>query len=190
MYLFLDCETGGLDPDTSLLTLGMIVTDKQFTILDSKEWLLKPDDGIYKVTGQALQVNKIDLANHDKDAVFYKQAKTEVYNFLKKWFDNCGWYCNEGPLIPVGKNIYFDLLRIWDNLVSRPTWETFVSYQPLELNGVVRYLQLTGKIPSLAKTSLGDLCNHFNISVPPTWLHNAVGDCRLYIELMQRLVQL
>lgn len=188
MYLFLDTECGGLDPDTSLLTLGMIVTDNKFTILDSKEWLLKPDDGVYKANGQALQINKIDLAIHDRDAITYKQAKTELYEFLNKWHSTNGVIPKK--IIPVGKNVYFDLIRIWDNLISRPTWETFVSYQPLEINGVVRYLQLTGKIPELEKTGLSDLCNHFNISVPATWLHNAVGDCRLYIELMQRLVQL
>lgn len=186
-YLFLDTECGGLDEDTSLLTLGMILTNDKFNILDLIEFKIKPDDDNYIVTGQGLSVNKIDLASHDKEAKTYKQTGTDLYNFLSKWYYTLG---NREKFIPVGKNIYFDTLRIWKYLVNRATWEQFVSYQPLEINGAVRLLQLQGKIPPLEKSSLSALADHFNISVPPTWLHNCIGDCRIYIEVLSRLVQL
>jgi hypothetical protein len=185
-YLFLDTECGGLDDDTSLLSLGMIVTDEKFDIKEVREWKLKPNDGIYKVTGQGLSINKIDLASHEKEAIAYKEIKTDLHLFLHKWCSHNDYK----PLIPVGKNVYFDARRLWGNVISRGHWESMVSYQPFEINGSWRLLEAQGKVPVLPKTSLIDIANHFNISVPCTWLHTSVGDCRIYIEIMQRLVQL
>lgn len=184
MYLFLDCETGGLSENTSLLTLSMIVTDEKFVTLDELDWRLKPEDGIYVVTAQALSVNKIDLIDHDKTAKPYKEMKTPLSIFLHKWWA----YNNCRPIIPVGKNVSFDTRRIFNCLVSKGHWETMVSYQPYELNGAWRLLESQGKVPILRKTSLSDLCNHFNIPVLDS--HSSLGDCRLYIELIKRLVQL
>lgn len=60
-YLALDCEMGGLGLDTSLLSVGLVVADENFKVVSTKEFLVKPDDGIYRVTGTGLGVNKIDL---------------------------------------------------------------------------------------------------------------------------------
>lgn len=186
MYLFIDTETGGLDSDTSLLTLGMIVTDEKFEIVDLQEWKLKPNDGVYKVTAQALGVNRIDLVSHDKEATTYKDFKPCLHTFLEKW-----WFKNNYKhLIPVGKNVYFDAQRLWGHVISRGHWETMVSYQPLEINGAWRFLEAQGKVPALPKTSLSDIAAYFGISVPSTWLHSASGDNRLYIEILQRMVKL
>lgn len=185
-YLFLDTETGGLSDDTSLLELGLIITDEKFNIIEEISWKLKPENDEYIVTAQALQVNKINLIQHDMVAYKYKDIKTPLHIFLHKHWS----YNRCKPLIPVGKNVTFDVRRLWGCVISRGHWESMVSYQPLEINGAWRLLELQGKVPILSKTSLSHLVDHFNIPVDDNQLHGAIYDCRLGIEIMKRLVQL
>lgn len=183
-YLFVDCETGGLPENTSLLSLGMIVTDGYLDEIERVEWLLKPNDGLYIVTAGGLFVNKIDLVAHDLQARSYKEIKTGLSIFLQKhWSEN-----NCRPLIPVGKNVAFDVCRLWDVVISRGHWEQYVSYQPLDINGAIRYLQLAGKLPDMKKTSLVDIAEYFGLDA--TEAHNALVDCRLYVEILRKLIQL
>lgn len=183
MYLFIDCETGGLPESTSLLEVGFISTDKKFNIIFENVWKIKPNDNNYIVTAQGLSVNGINLIEHDKIAISYKDAGTRLYNNLSVLTEK-----GKNKLIPVGKNIAFDCQRIFQYLISKETWEQFCSYQPLELNVAWRLLELQGKVPILPKSSLSDLCNHFNIPVES--LHSSLGDCRLYVELLKRMLQL
>lgn len=184
MYLFLDTESGDLITSSSLLELGFIITDPSFNVVDEIVFKLKPDDGIYLVSAQGLSVNKINLVEHDRHAITYKVAKATVYNYLKDWWERS----DREPLIPVGKNIHTDLNQIWDKLLAKATWDQFVSYQPLEISGAVRFLQAQRKIPLLESTSLTSLCKYFNIIVKDE--HTSLGDCRMGLKLMRRLVQL
>src|SRR5258706_13634686 len=75
MYLFFDSETGGLDPrSTSLLEIAAVIVDDDGHILSTFQRLTRPDDGVYRVTPGALNVNKIVLASHDTAAVTYTDA--------------------------------------------------------------------------------------------------------------------
>lgn len=78
MYLFFDCETGGIGPDYSLLTCYLLVTDNQFNVIDDLYLYLKPDDGIFKVCAEALNVNRIDLKVHGTKAITYKEGGTKL----------------------------------------------------------------------------------------------------------------
>ena len=104
--------------------------------------------------------------------------------FLNKWrgYNDCK------PLIPVGKNVPFDIRRLYNVVISQGYWESMVSYQPLEINGAWRLCEIQKKVPVLPKTSLSDLANYFNI--PVTNLHTSIGDCKLGVEIMKRLIQL
>lgn len=185
MYLlWLDTETGGIGLDKSLLELGMLITDDQLKPIGSSGlWSIKPDDGIYKCTAEALSINKIDLVEHDKIAKPYKQVGTELYEYLQF----CNKTLNE-KLIPTGKNVHFDIQQVCDKLISRGNWEKFVSYQHLDISSVVRFLQLQGKIPTLSKTSLSSLSEYFAVEIKD--LHSSMGDNLLGLEIIKRLVQL
>lgn len=74
MYIVLDNEMGGTTFDYSLLTSYLVVLDKDLNPIDDLYLYVKPDDGIYRVCGQAMNVNRIDLKVHDTRAVPYKEA--------------------------------------------------------------------------------------------------------------------
>ncbi len=65
--LFIDTETGGLNPDKhSLLSLAMVVWE-DMEIIDSQELLI--NDGKLSVTEEALSINKIDIEKHKQSAI-------------------------------------------------------------------------------------------------------------------------
>ena len=66
---------GGLERDKySLLTVYLMATDDQFNVIGDLYLYLKPDDCIYKVCGEAMNVNRIDLKVHDTKAITYKEG--------------------------------------------------------------------------------------------------------------------
>lgn len=178
--LSLDTETGGTGSDVSLLTLGMIVCQSNGDILDSTHIKMIPDDGIFRVTGQALSINKINLSEHEKDAIPYKKCGTLIYDFINKWSDK-----GSDKLMPLGKNVYFDIQQVCNNVISKNTWNTFVSYRAIELGSIVTYLKMKNKIPSDIGESLSDLCSYFGIDV--SGAHDALFDSNLNIQLWKAL---
>lgn len=180
-YLFVDTETGGIGLDKSLLSIGLIWADEDLEVVGSKHFLLKPDDGIYNVTATALSINKINLIEHDKVAVPYKQAKTELYNLLDYLARN-----TDEKLIVVGKNIYFDLTHIWDKTISRGAWEHFCSYQTIDITAIWKFLELTKQVPKLPKTSLVDIATHYRVDT--TEAHDAFGDCWIGLQCFRRMI--
>jgi hypothetical protein len=83
-YIALDCEAGGIPARSSLLQLYLCVLDEYFNFVDGLLLNLKPNDGMYHLTAEGMNVNKINFVLHDKEAMTYKQGGTELYNFLKK----------------------------------------------------------------------------------------------------------
>ena len=78
--LFIDTETGGLNPNKhSLLSLAMVVWENM-KIIDSQELLI--NDGKLSVTEEALSINKIDIENHKQSAIPPSQAIEEIFLFI------------------------------------------------------------------------------------------------------------
>lgn len=178
----IDTETGGIGLDKSILSLGLVIADEELTVRDSFYVLCKPDDGIFRVTGKALEINKLDLIDVEKKGFSYKACGKMVYDFIKFHSDN-----GKDKLFPLGKNVAGDLSHIHDKLISRNTWETFCSYRNIELSGIVMYLALCGKIPK-DLGSLSDICKYFQIDT--SLAHNALGDARMNIEAFIKLTEL
>src|SRR6266704_2609170 len=82
-YLFLDNETGGVGPEFSLLTTYLIALDDRLQKVSDLYLYLKPNDGIYQVGAQGMGVNKINLVEHDKRSITYKEGGTQLYNWLR-----------------------------------------------------------------------------------------------------------
>ena len=189
MYLFLDNEMGGLERDKySLLTSYLMVTDDNFNVIDDLYLFLKPDDGIYKVCGDAMNVNRIDLKQHDTTALTYKQGGTLLYNWLKK-------HTNDGAikLIVVGHGIQGDVDWITYHLINRGSWEKFTSYRKLDTSVVCQFLKTCGKFPEEVSGSLESLVKHFNINPnESTNFHDANYDTlmtyKVFLELRKLML--
>ena len=77
-YFLFDCETGGLDPSFSLLTLSGVVLNQQYEVLDSIDLAIKPSSGRYVLSSKAMEINKINIATHDAVAITESEAAVEL----------------------------------------------------------------------------------------------------------------
>jgi len=185
-YLAMDTEHGGFaedDSPLSLLEAYFGIYSDNWQLVDELTLLTKPDNGVYQVQAEALEVNKINIVEHDKVAVRYKDAKTPLYKFLSKYSDN-GKY----KLIPVGHHVHGDIKLIIRDLSSRGGWSHNVSYRMLDTGVMGQYLRARGVIPHDVKGSLGSLCDFFG--VPLIDAHTAKADGDASAMLMKVLLQL
>jgi hypothetical protein len=188
MYLFLDTETGGIDLDKSLLTVYFLVTSDHFEKMAELDLKVKPDDGTYRVTAQALDVNKINLVEHDKEAMAYKQAGTQIYNLLRSASSDGSF-----KLIPVGHGVKFDILHVTDKLIGRNTFETFTSYRTIDTQSLSQFLISCNKIDgSKTSGSMASLGKYFNITPKDLGyneevLHSARYDTLLTLEVFKKM---
>lgn len=185
-YLFLpvDNETGGLQDGVSLLTSYLEVVDMKLNVIDSLELFVKPNDGLYHVEAGGLEVNKINLVEHDKTAITYSAAGQLLFRFLQK-------NSNDGKtrLIPVGKQVHGDIRWLQEHLLGKKTMDKFVSYRTVDITGVALTLQIKGKLPPDLGLSLGHLVEYFGIVVPGVQ-HEAKYDTKATMLVWQKLMDL
>ncbi len=182
--LGIDTETGGLSDGASLLTLQLSVYSSDAKeLLDSFNIKLKPDPihgrTVYQIEAEALEINKIDLIEHDKVAITYKESKKLIYDFL---FQSSQKY---GKLIPFGQNVAEDIKLITDSTISIDTWNSFCSRKVIDTVALGVFAQLKGKIPFEQSLGLGSVCNHLGISVDLSKLHSEEYDVQLNAELIK-----
>ena len=147
-YLFLDCEMGGRELKYSLLTAYFLATDDKFRKVGDLYLELKPDDGCYVVSGQGMSVNKIDLAEHDKRAIAYKDARTPVFQFLTKM------YSKLNRMTPVGHGVKGDIEHCMGRIVSPGGWDQHCTYHYIDTSVVLQYLRAIGKMPEYCDGSI------------------------------------
>jgi DNA polymerase III alpha subunit (gram-positive type) len=186
-YIAFDTETGGLSDDSSLLSLYIDVLDENLSTIDSIYLFTKPNDSVYRVEAGGLFVNKINLIEHDKIAKTYSSAGQELVSFLKKNSDN-----GKIKLIPLGKNIHFDVEKVTDNLVGKKTWGNYVSYRVIDVTTLARCLQIKGKLPKGMSLSLNALAQHLwtEFDTLSGELHTADYDTRLTVLVFRKLLEL
>jgi len=178
---------GGLERDKySLLTVYLLATDDQFNEIGSLYLHLKPEDGIYRVCGEAMNVNRIDLKVHDRLAITYKEGGTKLYNWLKDLTDN-----GKNKFTVVGHGVYGDVEWIiyTGNLMSRGSWETFTSYRKLDTQAVCQFLKACGLFPETVSGSLISIAQYFGIAVDENAAHDAKYDTELTFKVFQALVK-
>lgn len=181
-YLFLDAEFGGIGLEKSILSAYFTIVDKEFNTIDSLDLLIKPDDGVYHVTAESLNITKINLIEHDNVAITYKQAGTALYQFLDR-------NKFEHRLTCVGNGIQGDINHITDKLISCSNWDKFVSKISIDMCGISKFLQFSNKLPSDLSISLDSLRNYFNIQINGK-SHNAKVDVLVGIEVFKNLKML
>ena len=183
MYIFLDNEMGGLEKDKySLLSVYLMATDDDFNVIGDLYLYLKPDDGIYKVCGEAMNVNRIDLKVHDTKAITYKEGATKLY----KWLDTLTDHGKVKATV-VGHGVYGDVEWIIAHLLSRNTWENFTSYRKLDTSAVCQFLRACGMFPADVSGSLTSLAKYFGVPMDENLTHSAKYDTELTFKVFMAL---
>ena len=183
-YLILDAEMGSVDLEYSLLSVYFLAINDNFEKVNELGLFVKPDDGRYIVRGEAMGVNKIDLYQHDLTARTYKDAGTILYKWLHEMSDG-----GVNKLVPVGHGVYGDIKFIQKYLISRGSWETFMSYRTLDTSGVCQFLKACGLFPESVSGSLVSLAKHFGVAVNEDETHSARYDTELTFKVFQSLVK-
>jgi len=194
-YLHLDCEMGGRELKYSLLTAYFLATDENFNVLGDLSLQLKPDDGNYIVNGKSMAVNGIDIIQHDKVAVTYKEAKPLLYKFLQ---NICTGRSVGEPLTPwvirltpVGHGVKGDIEHILDKIISEGSWEQFCTYHYIDTSVVLQFLRACGKIPQDTDGSISALSEYFGIQGPSVYnWHNAKFDTEMTMKVYEKMVEL
>jgi DNA polymerase-3 subunit epsilon len=134
--LFIDTETGGLNPDKhSLLSLAMVIWE-DMEIIDSQELLI--NDGILSVTQEALLVNKIDIESHKQLAISPSLAMNEIFSFIRKHFPL------HRKITLAGHNVHFDVhfLRVFFSRNNKD-FGKFFSHRIIDTSSILYYLYLS-----------------------------------------------
>jgi DNA polymerase III alpha subunit (gram-positive type) len=176
----MDLEAGGTNTQHSLLSAYFVVLDEDLkTVYGELDLKIKPNDGNYTVRAEALDINKIDLIQHDKEAVTESKAATLLYEFLET-------HAAKGTtkLTPLGHGIAVDIEFIKERLTKN--FNQFVSYRYLDTGCIIQFLKLTGKVSRDLGGSLKELADYFE--VPIHTLHTAKADTWLVIEVLRKLV--
>lgn len=183
MYLFLDDEMGGLEKEKySLLTVYLMATDDNFNVIGDLYLYLKPDDGIYRVCASAMNVNKIDLVQHETRAIPYKEGGSKLYKWLQGLTDD-----GKTKAIVVGHGVHGDIDWIVHHLLNIGSWEKFTSYRKLDTSVVCQFLKTCNLFPADVSGSLISLAKHFNIEIDENCAHDAKYDTEITYKVFLAL---
>lgn len=180
-----DTETGGTDPSVhSILSLGAVVwedgrLDAEFNVLILESEL--------SLTKRAMEINHIDIAEHKKQALAPAAAMERFRAFLEKNFAE--ELRSKDKITLAGHNVNFDVgfLRRLCRLAG-VNFEEMFSHRVMDTAGVVRFLNLAGKL-KLSGAGSSEAFQHFGIEVPPEDRHTALGDAKATAVLLTKLIE-
>jgi DNA polymerase III subunit epsilon len=179
--LFIDTETGGIDPQKhSLLSIGLVVWEPNKGILDSIQILIKSSE--YIITKEAQNINKFDRETHDMTALKPQVVIECMINFIRKYFE-------ENQAIPLaGHNTQFDinfLKRFLDE--NGRSFGSIFSHRIIDTYSILRYLYYCGRIDQNIASS-SEAFRFFNIQVDSR--HTALGDAIATAKLFEAMMKL
>lgn len=183
--LILDTETGGLDPTKySCLTAALVAVDlNKKKVIDKLYVQFKHD--VYRVHPKALEVNRIDLIKHDKEALPVKEAVGKIVDFIQKNFKGAM------PARPGGQNYPFDegFLKVLF-AEAGADFSKFVHYSYLDTLPILRLMATFDIIPESA-CRLDGARKQFNIqSKKGGQAHHAMTDVEDTISLFSILAEI
>jgi len=178
--LFIDTETGGLDPSKhSLLDIGMVATDNE-KIIGTYQTYIKENE--YIVAPEALEVNNLNLKEVKEKGKKYYAVIDDINCFIKNRF------LDNKPVL-VGHNVSFDFNFI--NTLFKKSGSNFnnlIIHRKIDTACLLLALYSANKIPFEACSSTGAF-DYFNIEVKNR--HTAIGDClatyKLYFKILNLL---
>ena len=178
--LFIDTETGGLDPQKhSLLTIGVVVWDKNQGELFSDEYAVNSDEFI--ITKSALRINHFDEEKHRESAISPKEIVCKFHEIKKAYFQDF----NTIPL--AGHNTTFDIQFLKQLFIScGRSFEKLFSHRVVDTYTVIKYLVDCDCIPDSINSS-AKAFEYFEIVVDGR--HTAIGDARATMQLYSKTIQ-
>jgi DNA polymerase III epsilon subunit-like protein len=181
-YLAFDCETTGLLPNCNVLTVYFVILDDKLNILDELDLKIKHD--FYVVFTKALEVNHINLLEHDKIAISKIEARSQIIKFFKKY---------ENKYQIIGHNIKFDIDMLINNkILMANEINTYFHTGYLDTYKITQLLKSKKKINKCQSLSLSKLCYYFDINNESSDnnFHNCKYDTLSTIELFKKLIEL
>jgi DNA polymerase III alpha subunit (gram-positive type) len=187
VILCFDCETGGINPkESSLLTVYFVVLDDKYNAVEELELTIKNEKNEpYKVTGEALGINKINLVELHKNGISRGEAALKVADLIMKHSNN-----GKDKLICLGHQINFDIGFINEHLVNQEIWQKYVSYRTLDTATIANFLKLKGSIPKEVPGSLSSLAKHFQLNMDFELAHNAKFDVLMTVAIFEKMLAL
>lgn len=180
--IFIDVETGGLDPKRdSLLSLGAVYIENGNPV-DEREWLVRPEDKNKTVASWlALEINKIEIGKHLEEAEPYISA---ALSFMLKRF--VYYPLNKKPFLG-GHNIQFDKSFLQEQFLTKAALKHF-SHRMIDTCSIARVLVDAGLIPEDAHSSQG-LIDFFKIELKGQ-RHSALTDAWVAWDLYKAMVKM
>ena len=179
--LVIDTETTGLSPQINkTLTVGLLLIDveKDFLeIIDSNHLFIKHDN--YNTTKEAMNINKIDLEEHELNAIPPVKACSQINSFINKHL------LHETPLI--GHNIQFDR-GFLNALFNQGETSHKFNYRHEDTMWMWRNLQRKNLVPWNLRSNLQTVADFFKIDY--TKAHDAIADCHITAQVYHKLLNL
>jgi DNA polymerase III alpha subunit (gram-positive type) len=176
--LFLDTETGGLNPNkNSLLSIGLAVWH-QGVVIDSTEIFV--NDGVLNVSEYALKVNNINLENHIRHALSPASAIDMLSNFVEMHFGK------SHHVTLAGHNIGFDIafLKCFYEL-NNIEFNKRYSHRAIDTSSIIQFLYHSEVLKENISSSDAAF-KYFSIKVENR--HSALGDAVATAELFNHLI--
>lgn len=179
--LFIDTETGGIDPNsTSLLSIGLVAWSNG-EILDTKEIFIKHE--VFKITPEAINLNSINLVNFIKTSVSPEIAFNEISNFI-----NSNFVDSIGNIVIGGHNTNFDINFLKKFLSTQNIeFEDYFSHRFVDTASILKFLYYA-ELLSKDVSSSDQAFQYFNINIDNR--HSALGDAIGTAQLFSKLIQL
>lgn len=177
--LFLDTETGGIEPtESSLFSIGIVVWENGNTIFENEIYI---KDMTYKTTAQALLINNIDISQIDKIGLDKLDVVKKLKKIKEQYFDN-------DRMTLVGHNVAFDVSFL--KQLYKETGFSFLedfSHRMIDTSSILQYLYFAKKLEENISSS-DKAFEYFNIEVEKR--HTALDDCRATVRLFNELILL
>lgn len=186
MVLFLDTETGGTDEQLyDLLTLGMVLVDeKDFSRHGEFYGHLELES--YRVTPIAMRINKINLAEIDREGVGYPKEEmiNAIYRFLSRHKESL-------PITVIGHNVDFDLRflrKLFKDCNRDDEFYDVFSYRKIDTSTLLQTVSILK--PEYNISSLSDAIKFFNVKFDMYKRHNALEDAKGTIQVYENLLRM
>lgn len=178
--LFIDTETGGLDPDeTSLLSVGMVVWNNGKIENVIEVYVKEP---VLRVRPSALAINKIDLRKFNEIAISPEEAWKKIQQFI---YQNFGLH--KGCVTLAGINVKFDIEYI-KKCFGKKSYNKWFSHRSIDLQSIIRFLYIKGILPEDISASV-KAYKYFNINNGVVD-HGALKDALCSVKLFEKLLDL
>ena len=184
--LFIDTETGGVNPkESALIQLsGIVRIDKKD--VEEFNFYVKPFQDS-EVNPKALEVQGRTLKELEDEK--YK-SEAETYFYFKKILDKyVNKYDKEDKFIVTGYNVKFDIdmLQAFFKRQNDNYLFSYISSSPIDPLPCIGMLQLCGLLPVLENNKLETWCKHFGIEFKA---HDSLEDIKATKELIFKIAKL